>query len=128
MLHCLNSKCLQYLGDYWLRHVDAVRTGDFCDEIDDQVLRVNNIVSTVDIREEYSDIGKKRLQLPFRLTGLGHRKLADRADAQLIGGLYHDGFVRLIDRHDEEGNCWPGRLNTPIIIDALGAGSFDAGS
>ena len=59
---------------------------------------------------------------------MGFRRLVDRADAQLIGGIYHDGFVRLIDRHDEDGNCWPGRLAIPTIINTLGAGSFDAGT
>ena len=55
--------------------------------------------------------------------------LADCADSQLIGGIFHDGFVRLIDRHNEDGNCWPARLVIPTIVNTLvGTGSFNAGT
>ena len=36
-MHPPNAPQPQLLGDHWLRHVDVVRTGDFCDEVDREV-------------------------------------------------------------------------------------------
>ena len=105
-----------------------VRTGDFCDVVDAEVMTIINIVASADVAEDYSDVALKRLRLPIRNRGMGFRSLANRADSQIIGGIFHDGFTALIDRKDKDGNCWAGRLVIQPVVDALGEGSFDAGS
>ena len=49
--------------------------GDFCDEVDKEPRDVNNIVAAANIDDDYSEFGKKRLELAFRLKGMGYRRL-----------------------------------------------------
>ena len=119
----LTFACLQFQGDYWLRHIDPRLTDLFAKGIDEGIYQL--VEKAIGIRiASFSDIARERMRLPLRNKGCGLREAADRAYAQFMGAVAQC-IPQLIDRIDKEGNIIPGRLNIECVIEYLGEGSFN---
>ena len=125
MLWILIHVCLQFTGDYWLRHLRPDYTEEFATEIDAGIRKLLQACIGVNI-DSWSDIAKERMRLPIRYKGLGLRESVDRRHAQYIGALAQS-LPDLINRTDGN-NVIPGRLNIPSLVAMLGEGSFNSTS
>ena len=119
----LTLACLQFQGDYWLRHIDPSLTKEFALGIDYGIYLLVEKAFGIRIAS-FSDIARERMRLPLRNKGCGLREAEDRRHAQFIGAVAQC-VPQLIDRLDKEGNIVPGRLNTESVIEYLGEGSFN---
>ena len=125
MLWILIHVCLQFTGDYWLRHIRPDYTEDFAYAIDAAIRNLIQACIGMNINL-WSDIARERMRLPIRCRGLGLRESADRRYAQYIGALAQS-IPDLINRTDGN-NVIPGRLNIPSLVNMLGEGSFNSTS
>ena len=123
MLWILTVTCLQFMGDYWIRHVRPDLTEKFAQGIDKGISAIFQRCIGVNT-ECWSDIAKERLRLPIRLKGCGLREAEDRRFGQYLGATAQS-VIHLIDRRDDNGNRIAGRLNTPAIVNLFGEGSFN---
>ena len=115
---------MQFMGDYWLRHVRPDFTEDFAVSIDEGVVEL--VDSSIGVSTaSFTDIGQERLRLPQRLKGCGLRQAVDRRHAQFLGGLTQS-LPHLINHTDENNNVTAaGRMHVPSIVALLGATSFN---
>ena len=123
MLWILTVTCLQFMGDYWMRHVRPDLTEKFARGIDEGINAIFRRCIGVNT-ESWSDIAKERLRLPIRLKGCGLREAEDRRFGQYLGATAQS-VIQLIDRMDDSGNRIAGRLHTPAIATLFGEGSFN---
>ena len=123
MLWILILACLQFQGDYWLRHIDPRLTEEFSASIDEDIYGVVEKAFGIRINS-FSDIARERMRLPIRNKGCGLREAVGRRHAQYVGAVAQC-VPQLIYRLDKEGNTVPGRLNIGRIINYLGEGSFN---
>ncbi|EJK78115.1 hypothetical protein THAOC_00002 [Thalassiosira oceanica] len=96
--------CLQFRGDYWLRHLPPQLTATFAKELDDSTWGFLEH-ALGDELSNWTNLGIRRLQLPVRRNGGGFRSCNSRKDAQ--------------------GNVIPGRMHTPSLVNHFGETSFN---
>jgi hypothetical protein len=70
MLWILIHVCLQFTGDYWLRHIRPDYTEDFANAIDAAIRTLFQACIGMNINL-WSDIAMERMWLPIRYRGLG---------------------------------------------------------
>ena len=86
MLWILMVTCLQFMGDYWIRHVRPDLTEKFAKGINKGISAI--FQRCIEVNTEcWSKIAKERLRLPIRLTGCGPREAEDRRFGQYLGEL-----------------------------------------
>jgi len=123
MLWSLTLTCLQFMGDYWIRHVRPDLTKEFAEGVDEglsELLRHCVGINT----DLWSDTAKERMRLPIRHKGCGLRQAADRRSAQFLGAAAQS-LIHLMDRTDKAGNVIRGRFNTQPVRNLFGEGAFD---
>ena len=122
MLWILSLACLQFMGDYWLRHCNPSLTSEFAQEIDAGVDDLFELCSGMDT-STWTATAKERFRLPIRFKGCGLRQSDDRRHAQFVGGMLQSSLP-LIDRKDAQGNVLPGRFHIPSLVHHFGEDSF----
>ena len=71
---------MQFMGDYWLRHIRPDYTEQFANELDEGIKKI--FQSCVGINTDtWTDIAKEQMRLPIRCKGLGLRQAVDRRHA-----------------------------------------------
>jgi hypothetical protein len=123
MLWILTVTCLQFMGDYWIRHMRPYLTEKFLRGIDEGISAIFRPCIDVNTKS-WSDIAKERLRLPIRLKGYGLREAEDRIFGQYLGATAQS-VIHLIDRMDDSGNRIAGGLHIPAITNLFGEGSFN---
>jgi len=111
MLWILLVACLQFMGDYWLRHVRPDFTKEFAAGIDEAMAQLLQTCIGMDT-STWSSIAKQRLRLPIRMKSCGLQDATDRRHAQYIGVLVQS-MLPLLDRSDSNGASPKSRLHTP---------------
>ncbi|EJK48312.1 hypothetical protein THAOC_32903, partial [Thalassiosira oceanica] len=106
--------CLQFRGDYWLRHLPPQLTATFAKELDESTWGFLEH-ALGDELSNWTNLGIRRLQLPVRRNGGGFRSCNSRKDAQYAGCLAQSA-PQLLDRKDDRGNVIPGRMHTPSLV------------
>ncbi|EJK64395.1 hypothetical protein THAOC_14871, partial [Thalassiosira oceanica] len=115
--------CLQFRGDYWLRHLPPQLTATFAKELDESTWGFLEH-ALGDELSNWTNLGIRRLQLPVRRNGGGFRSCNSRKDAQYAGCLAQSA-LQLLDRKDDRGNVIPGRMHTPSLVNHFGETSFN---
>ena len=123
MLWCLTVTCLQFLGDYWIRHVRPDLTKDFAEGVDEGVSKLLEHCVGVDT-ETWSDTARERVRLPIRHKGCGLRQAVDRRFPQFLGAAAQS-LMHMMDRVDKGGNVIRGRFDTQPVRNLFGEGAFD---
>ena len=100
MLWVLTVTCLQFMGDYWIRHVRPDLTKSFAEGIDAGVRKIFTHCVGVNT-ENWSDAAKERVRLPIRHKGCGLRDAEDKRFGQFLGAAAQS-LIHLIDRVDKE--------------------------
>jgi hypothetical protein len=77
---------MQFMGDYWLRHIRPDYTEIFATELVDGIKKIFQSCVGIDF-DAWTEIAKERMRLPIRFKGLGLRQAADRRYPQYIGAL-----------------------------------------
>ena len=115
--------CLQFMGDYWLRHIRLNFTEDFTKGINKGILEL--FKTTIGINTaNWSTHATERVRLPLRMKGCRLREAENRRHGKFVGAMLQS-IPPLIDP-TESNNCYiPGRLNIPAIKNLLGEGSFN---
>ena len=114
--------CLQFRGDYWLRHLPPQMTAAFAEALDESTMGFFEH-AIGDTLSRWTELGRRRLEMPVRCNGGGFRSCARRTAVQYVGNLAH-GAPQLLDRTDEDDNLIPGRMHIPAIIHHFGENSF----
>ena len=114
--------CLQFRGDYWLRHLPPQVTEDFADALDASTWGFLEH-ALGDSLLDWTPLGRQRLQFPVRCNGAGLRTCNRRTAVQYAGHLAH-GAQQLLDRKDDRGHVIPGRMHIPSLVDHFGENSF----
>jgi hypothetical protein len=122
MLWILTLACLQFTGDYWIRHVQPDYTIEFTESIDAGVEQIFQMCERVDINS-WSKHVQEQINLPIQLQGCSLRMAEDRRYVQFMGGMIQS-VLPLIVRKDQEGNTIPGRLHMPTVVNMLGKDSI----
>ena len=120
------TRCLQFQGNYWARHVPPKLLDDFASKLDNALLDSMSQCTGVLLRE-LSPFSQERTLLSMKQGGLGLKLLDDVRHAEWIGGFVQ-GTSTLIHSTDQNGNCKRGRAHIPSIVNMLGEGSFDVGT
>ena len=84
MLRTLTVTCIQFMGNYCIRHVRPDLTGRFAAAIDTGVQRNFQQCVGADTTA-WSDIAQERVRLPISLKGCGLREAEDRRYGQYLG-------------------------------------------
>ncbi|EJK59095.1 hypothetical protein THAOC_20726 [Thalassiosira oceanica] len=115
--------CLQFRGDYWLRHLPPQMTEAFAKALDESTMGFFEH-AIGDTLSRWTDLGMRRLEMPVRCNGGGFRSCDRRQAVQYVGNLAH-GAPQLLDRADTDGNVIPGRMHIPALIQHFGEDSFN---
>ena len=121
MLWILTVTCLQFRGDYWIRHVRPDLTEKFVKGINKGISAIFQQCIGVN-RERWSNIGKRRLRLSIRLKGCGLRGAEDRTFRQYLGATAQS-VIHLIDQMYDTRNRIAGQFHTLAIASLFGEGS-----
>ena len=97
--------CLQFRGDYWLRHLPPHVTKLFAEYLDESTMSFFEHVIG-DTLSNWTDLGKRRLELPVRCNGGGLRTCERRAAVQYVGFLAHCA-PQLLNRLKRSGQRSP---------------------
>jgi hypothetical protein len=117
MLWILTLICMQFMGNYWLRHVCPDYTADFAQGLDKSIHTIFQMCIGIDINS-WTDFAKERMQLLIRFKGLGLQASFNRCHTQYIGALTQS-IPYLINQTDSN-NTIQGRLNIQSIVNLLG--------
>jgi hypothetical protein len=98
MLWILTLTCLQFTGDYWIRHVHPDYTIEFAESIDGGAKQLFQMCVGADINS-WSKNAQEQICLPIQLQGCGLQTAEDRRYAQFMGGMIQS-VLPLIDRKD----------------------------
>ncbi len=123
MLWILTLICMQFMGNYWLRHVCPDYTADFAQGLDKSIHTIFQMCIGIDINS-WTDFAKERMQLLIRFKGLGLQASFNRCHTQYIGALTQS-IPYLINQTDSN-NTIQGRLNIQSIVNLLGEDWFDS--
>jgi hypothetical protein len=115
-------RCLQFKGNYWVRHLPPYMTANFCQIFDKGIQKLVKVAVDVEY-DSLSDFTKERYRLPIRKQGLGIRDLATRRYDEYIGGI-HQGIIPLLDHTVSNNIKQRGRINTDAIKGMFGSDSF----
>jgi hypothetical protein len=121
MLWILTLACLQFTGNYWIRHIHPDYTIEFAESIDAGVKLFQMCVG-VDINS-WSGHVQEQIHFPIQLDGCGLQMAEDTRYAQFMGGMIQS-VLPLIDWKDQEGKKIPGRLHILAVVNMLGKDSF----
>jgi hypothetical protein len=77
MLWILTLACLQFQGDYWLRHIDPRLTEEFAGGLDEDIYGVVAKAFGIKINS-FLDITQERMRLPICNKRCGLREAVDR--------------------------------------------------
>ena len=77
MIWILIVVCLQFMGDYWLRHIRPDQTEEFAREIDEGLNTLFQMNVGIDT-ETWSEFARERTHLPIKLKGCDLREAEDR--------------------------------------------------
>ena len=118
MLWILMVVCLQFMGDYWLRHIRPDFTQEFAKGIDKGILEL--FKTTIGFNtDDWSSHAAEWIRLPLRMKCCGLREATDRRHGQFVGAMLQSVLL-LMDQTDSN-NCFiPGRLNIPANKDLFG--------
>jgi hypothetical protein len=120
----LITRCHQFKGNYWVRHVSPLLVDEFVATVDKALLTQLTQCTGLDVAA-MSPFSKVRLMLSTKRGGLGIKLLADVQHAEWIGGFVQ-GTSTLINTSDQQGNRRNGRAHVPVIVGFMGKGSLDA--
>ena len=128
MLWVLTVACLQFMGDYWIRHVRPDLTETFAEGVDAGVQKLFKHCVGVNT-ETWSEVARERMRLPIRHKGCGLREARDRRFAQFLGGGNtepdaSDGQSRWGGKHDQrqvrhaadQKSVWRGGVRLPLQL------------
>ena len=118
------TRSLQHRGSYWTRHLPPALTAQFTTNMDCLLLYAAKKATNINFPSQ-SSLCNLRLRLPPSLLGAGLRQQYTRRYIDYIGGLCN-GIPPLLDRQDEYGNTYAGRLPTPSLVALFGLDSFDS--
>ena len=96
MLWILTVVCLQFMGDYWLRHVSPDYTEEFSQKTDEGIHQL--VETTIGMNTaSWTEFARERLRLPIRMKGCGLREAVDRRYGQYLGAMLQS-TMPLMDR------------------------------
>jgi len=115
--------CLQFKGNYFLRHIPPQFTEMLCDQID---YEINNMIAKC-FQIDFSTLSpfiQKRINLPIKLGSIGVRQLKKLRWNEYMGSIM-EGIVPLLNKQSDDG-FYDGKLENNHIHHWIGASALNS--